>query len=102
MIGAKVTTCPNTEKRDPTRPRLSVIVPLYNEEESIRPLYAAIVQALGDIGCTFEMVFVDDGSKDNTAEIAREIARIDSRVRLVKFRLLLIPLPPRNRAGLKF
>lgn len=68
------------------RPRLSVIVPLYNEEESIRPLYAAIVQALGDIGCTFEMVFVDDGSKDNTAEIAREIARIDSRLRLVKFR----------------
>jgi glycosyltransferase involved in cell wall biosynthesis len=65
---------------------LSVIVPLYNEEESIRPLYAAIVQALGDIGCTFEMVFVDDGSKDNTAEIAREIARIDSRLRLVKFR----------------
>ncbi|MET0533099.1 MAG: glycosyltransferase family 2 protein [Steroidobacter sp.] len=68
------------------RPRLSIIVPLYNEEESIRPLYAAIVQALGDIGCTFEMVFVDDGSKDKTVEIAREIARIDSRLRLVKFR----------------
>lgn len=91
MSGAKVTTPESLEKpgadvpRQP-RPRLSVIVPLYNEEESIRPLYAAIVQALGDIGCTFEMVFVDDGSKDNTAEIAREIARIDSRLRLVKFR----------------
>jgi glycosyltransferase involved in cell wall biosynthesis len=71
---------------DTPRPRLSVIVPLYNEEESIRPLYAAIVQALGDIGCTFEMVFVDDGSIDATVEIAREIARIDSRLRLVKFR----------------
>ena len=44
------------------RPRLSVIVPLYNEQESIRPLYAAIVQALGELGCSFEMVFVDDGS----------------------------------------
>jgi len=88
MIGAKVTTPSNTEMQQPlaARPRLSIIVPLYNEEESIRPLYAAIVQALGDIGCTFEMVFVDDGSKDNTAEIAREIARIDSRLRLVKFR----------------
>jgi glycosyltransferase involved in cell wall biosynthesis len=91
MIGAKVTTPETLEKASPQaacqpRPRLSVIVPLYNEEESIRPLYAAIVQALGDIGCTFEMVFVDDGSKDNTAEIAREIARIDSRLRLVKFR----------------
>jgi glycosyltransferase involved in cell wall biosynthesis len=91
MIGAKVTTSetlekPCTEVPPQPRPRLSVIVPLYNEEESIRPLYAAIVQALGDVGCTFEMVFVDDGSKDNTAEIAREIARIDSRLRLVKFR----------------
>jgi glycosyltransferase involved in cell wall biosynthesis len=91
MIGAKVTTSgtlvkPGTEVPPQPRPRLSVIVPLYNEEESIRPLYAAIVQALGDVGCTFEMVFVDDGSKDNTAEIAREIARIDSRLRLVKFR----------------
>lgn len=87
MSGAKVTT-PAEVKTPPlsARPRLSIIVPLYNEEESIRPLYAAIVQALGDIGCTFEMVFVDDGSKDNTAEIAREIARIDSRLRLVKFR----------------
>jgi glycosyltransferase involved in cell wall biosynthesis len=87
MSGAKVTTCENLPERgNVQRPRLSVIVPLYNEEESIRPLYAAIVQALGDVGCTFEMVFVDDGSRDNTAEIAREIARIDSRLRLVKFR----------------
>jgi len=89
MSGAKVTTPEKLEiqgSAEPPRPRLSVIVPLYNEEESIRPLYAAIVQALGDIGCTFEMVFVDDGSKDNTIEIAREIARIDSRLRLVKFR----------------
>jgi glycosyltransferase involved in cell wall biosynthesis len=63
-----------------------VIVPLYNEQESIRPLYAAIVQALGQLGCTFEMVFVDDGSRDATVAIATEIARIDSRLRIVKFR----------------
>jgi glycosyltransferase involved in cell wall biosynthesis len=68
------------------RPMLSVIVPLYNEQESVRPLYAAIVQSLGELGCTFEMVFVDDGSTDRTAAIVMEIARIDSRLRLVKFR----------------
>lgn len=68
------------------RPRVSVIVPLYNEQESIRPLYAAIVQALGQIGCTFEMVFVDDGSRDDTVAIATQIARIDSRLCIVKFR----------------
>lgn len=68
------------------RPKLSVIVPLFNEQESVRPLYAAIVQSLGELGCTFEMVFVDDGSSDRTVAIVTEIARIDSRLRLVKFR----------------
>jgi glycosyltransferase involved in cell wall biosynthesis len=67
-------------------PKASIIVPLYNEQESIRPLYAAIVQALGEIGCTFEIVFVDDGSSDDTVAIATQIARIDSRLRIVKFR----------------
>lgn len=68
------------------RPALSIIVPLYNEQESVRPLYAAIVQAAGQLGRTFEMVFVDDGSTDATVDIVDEIARIDSRLRLIKFR----------------
>lgn len=67
-------------------PAVSVIVPLHNEQESVRPLYAAIVQAVGQLGRPFEMVFVDDGSTDETAAIVTEIARIDSRLRLVKFR----------------
>jgi glycosyltransferase involved in cell wall biosynthesis len=68
------------------RPKLSVIVPFYNEAESIRPLYEAIVQALAELGVPFEMVFVDDGSKDDTLERATAIARADPRVRIVKFR----------------
>lgn len=68
------------------RPAISVIVPLFNEQESVRPLYAAIVQAVGQLGRPFEMVFVDDGSTDETVAIVTEIARIDSRLRLVKFR----------------
>jgi len=72
--------------RPSPRPRLSIIVPLYNEQESIRPLYAAIVQSLGELGVSFEMVFVDDGSSDGTIAIAARIARIDSRLRIVKFR----------------
>jgi glycosyltransferase involved in cell wall biosynthesis len=90
MAGARVTT--ETERSmsaggaSKVRPRVSVIVPLYNEQESVRPLYAAIVQSLGELGCPFEMVFVDDGSVDKTVEIVRDIARIDSRLKLVKFR----------------
>jgi glycosyltransferase involved in cell wall biosynthesis len=65
---------------------LSVVVPLFNEEESVRPLHAAIVGGVEPLGVSFEIVFVDDGSRDGTARIADEIARADPRVCLVKFR----------------
>jgi glycosyltransferase involved in cell wall biosynthesis len=65
---------------------LSVVVPLYNEEESLRPLYAAIVAGVEPLGVSFEIVFVDDGSRDGTVGIADQIARADPRVCLVKFR----------------
>jgi glycosyltransferase involved in cell wall biosynthesis len=65
---------------------LSVVVPLYNEEESLRPLYAAIVAGVEPLGVSFEIVFVDDGSRDGTVRLADEIARADPRVCLVKFR----------------
>lgn len=65
---------------------LSVVVPLYNEEESVRPLYAAILAGVEPLGVSFEIVLVDDGSRDGTVRIADEIARADPRVCLVKFR----------------
>jgi glycosyltransferase involved in cell wall biosynthesis len=68
------------------RPSLSIIVPMYNEQESVTPLYRAIVSAVAPLGRTFEMVFVDDGSKDRTVAVATELARGDSRLRIVKFR----------------
>ena len=67
-------------------PRLSVVVPFYNESENIRRMHAAIVGAMSPLGLPFEMVFVDDGSKDDTLQIAIEIAAGDPRVRVVKFR----------------
>jgi glycosyltransferase involved in cell wall biosynthesis len=66
-------------------PELSIVVPLYNEEDSIRPLYAAIISAVPP-ELSFEIVFVDDGSRDATVRLADEIARSDPRVCLVKFR----------------
>lgn len=66
-------------------PELSIVVPLYNEEDSIRPLYAAIISAVPP-GISFEIVFVDDGSRDATVRMADKIARSDPRVCLVKFR----------------
>ena len=68
------------------QPEISVIVPFYNEEENIRRMHAAIVGAVEPLGVPFEMVFVNDGSRDRTLEIATEIARQDPRVAVVNFR----------------
>lgn len=67
-------------------PRISVIVPFYNEEDNVQRMHAAIVAALEPLGVAFEMVFVDDGSRDRTYACASEIAEVDPRVVLVKFR----------------
>jgi len=55
--------------------KLSVIVPFFNEQDSIGPLHAAIVGAVDPLQIPFEMVFVDDGSKDSTLARAVELAR---------------------------
>lgn len=65
---------------------LSVVVPLYNEEESVEKLHESIVNAVDGAGYDFELIFVDDGSGDRTLEIASEIARRDDRLRVVEFR----------------
>jgi glycosyltransferase involved in cell wall biosynthesis len=70
----------------PSQPDLSVIVPFYNEEENIRRMHAAIVGAVEPLGIPFEMVLVNDGSRDQTLARAIDIARADPRVRVVNFR----------------
>jgi glycosyltransferase involved in cell wall biosynthesis len=67
-------------------PKLSIIVPFYNEQESIQPLHAAIVDAVDPLRVDYEMVFVDDGSRDATLAAAIALARKDPRVRVVQFR----------------
>ena len=68
------------------RPHLSVIAPLYNEEDNVDPLYEALTTALDPTGMDYEMVLVDDGSKDSTLAKAIQIAQNDPRVKVVKFR----------------
>jgi glycosyltransferase involved in cell wall biosynthesis len=65
---------------------LSVIVPLYNEEESVRPLYSAIRKTLDSIRVDYEVLFVDDGSQDSTFRVAADLAAEDNRLRVIKFR----------------
>lgn len=65
---------------------VSVIVPVYDEEENVKPLYSAVDHALTGRDFDFELVFVDDGSKDRTFERIAALVEHDRRVRLVKFR----------------
>ena len=65
---------------------LSVIAPLYNEEENVPHLHRAIVDAVRPIRRRVEIVFVDDGSRDGTFERCLELPRDDPPLRLVKLR----------------
>jgi glycosyltransferase involved in cell wall biosynthesis len=65
---------------------LSVVVPLYNEEESIRPMHAAVSEAVQPLGLTYEILFVDDGSRDRTLEIGQALTASDPHLRVVRFR----------------
>ncbi len=65
--------------------KISIIVPVYNEEEAIKIFYDKITEVSAKIEAEFEFIFVNDGSKDKTLEIVKEYARQDSRVRFVSF-----------------
>jgi glycosyltransferase involved in cell wall biosynthesis len=65
---------------------LSVILPTYNEAESVGPLYEATVRAVEPMATTFEIIFVDDGSSDDTFERCAALAAGDPRVRVIKLR----------------
>ncbi|MFN9630903.1 MAG: glycosyltransferase family 2 protein [Cyanobacteriota bacterium] len=55
-------------------PQLSVVVPLYNEEDSLRQLVGQLLKALRPLGLPFELVLVDDGSRDRTPQLLGELA----------------------------
>jgi glycosyltransferase involved in cell wall biosynthesis len=65
---------------------VSIVVPLYNEEAVVQELYDRLIKSLEPLSRTFEIVFVDDGSVDKTYRLAEEIAKKDTRVKLVKLR----------------
>jgi len=66
--------------------QLTVITPLYNEEENVALLYERIVDAVDPLSIEYEILFVDDGSKDNTVSEAMKLAEKDKRLRIIKFR----------------
>src|ERR1700723_1337917 len=70
---------------DSRRLLLSVIVPCHNEEEVLRETNRRLFLALDKIPMQLEIIYVDDGSTDSTAEILRDLQNGDHRVRVVRF-----------------
>ena len=66
--------------------RYSIVIPLFNEEENLRPLYMKLAEIMDAVGGTYQVVFVDDGSSDRTCDLLREICANDSRVTAVRLR----------------
>jgi glycosyltransferase involved in cell wall biosynthesis len=66
--------------------RYSIVVPLYNEEQNVGALYSRIVMAMEEYDDRFQIIFVDDGSRDGTYAAVSEICQSDSRVVLIRLR----------------
>jgi len=64
----------------------SIVVPIYNEQESIAELYRSITVALDDIDPCYEIIMVDDGSMDGSYAILKDLAARDERLKVIRFR----------------
>ena len=80
---------PNETRAEPSRktspPELSVLVPVYNEEDNVAPLYEKLMASLSQCGRSFELIFIDDGSTDESLARLKKLAQGESRVRTIKF-----------------
>lgn len=68
-----------------TTPEISVTIPIYNEEGNIAALYERTCAALDVLGRTWELILVNDGSRDTSAELLDDVAARDTRVRVIHF-----------------
>lgn len=65
---------------------ISIVVPVYNEEESVVACYRELSQVMAEMKCNYELIFVDDGSSDKTLPVLLEEANGDPHLRVIEFR----------------
>ncbi|MCD4689894.1 glycosyltransferase family 2 protein, partial [bacterium] len=64
---------------------VTILIPLYNEAESLRELYGAIAASMGEAGITWEVLFIDDGSTDESLKILHELHAEHGNVEIISF-----------------
>lgn len=67
-------------------PVVSIVIPLYNEEESLRELTQKIVDVMAGMRTSYEIIFVDDGSTDGSFQVLKELHAKDRAVKVIRFR----------------
>lgn len=67
-------------------PDISVVIPLYNEEESLKELNQQLRATLGRMGVRYELLFIDDGSTDRSFQVLRDMKRNDRHIKVIRFR----------------
>ncbi len=80
----------STDNRPPQQPKftefISVVIPLYNEQDSLRELFNKVKYSLQSLTQKFEIIFIDDGSNDNSLKILRDLRGNDNRIKIISFR----------------
>ena len=64
---------------------LSIIAPLFNEQDTVHELYTRLKQVVGELGLSCEFIFVDDGSSDHTLQVVEKLSAEDPAVKYVSF-----------------
>ena len=77
---------PPRESKTLSFKKVSIVVPLLNEEESLRPLYNEIKKTLKTITADHEILFIDDGSTDKSLNVIKDLAKLDNKVHYFSFR----------------
>ena len=94
-MAARPTVVPQPSRKaarqdESSRPRelldLSIVVPVHDEEDNVAPLYEALTTALGALGRSYEIIVVDDGSRDETYQRLLPLAEADDAFKLIKLR----------------
>jgi glycosyltransferase involved in cell wall biosynthesis len=76
----------NPQRIQPQWIDLSVVIPLYNEEDSLKELSQQLRSTLNRMNLRYELLFVDDGSTDRSFQVLRDLKRIDRHVKVIRFR----------------
>lgn len=66
--------------------KISIIIPLLNEEESLQELHGQITSVLNSLNCPYEIIFIDDGSTDNSLQVLKDLHKSDTSVQIISFR----------------